>query len=125
KEINDTHAGIYDFGSTIDEFYGINEAPLKTRFINDQLVITDISKQNTTSGFAVGDIITEINHKKVNDILTEKAKYIPASNKAALLRDISSIILKTNENDIAITIQHNNGRLSDISLKTIPGQDLI
>ncbi|PWN60477.1 S41 family peptidase [Chryseobacterium viscerum] len=125
KEINDTHAGIYDFGSIIDEFYGINEAPLKTRFIGDQLVITDISKQNTASGFAVGDIITEINHKKVNDLLAEKAKYIPASNKAALLRDISSIILKTNENDIVITLQHNNGKLSDISLQTIPGQDLI
>ncbi|NIF07060.1 hypothetical protein F3J23_16605 [Chryseobacterium sp. Tr-659] len=123
-EIHDTHAGIYDFGNIIDEFYGIREAPLKTRFVDEQLVITDISKHNSVSGFSVGDIITEIDHQKVSDLLNEKAKYIPASNKASLLREISKIILKTNEDDIVLKIKKDNGEILDISSKTIPAQDM-
>ena len=120
KEINDSHAFNSDFSSTLEEFYGTNTAPLNVRFIDDQLIVTYIDHPKKASGLMVGDIITEVDHKRVSDLLTEKSKYEAASNRSALLRNISPKIIRTNENNITLTVKKSNGKTETTTLETVP-----
>ncbi|WP_300685798.1 S41 family peptidase [Chryseobacterium sp.] len=120
KEINDSHAFNSDFRSTLEEFYGTNTAPLGARFIDDQLVVTYIDNPKKTSALMVGDIITEVDHKKVGDLLTEKSKYEAASNRPALLRNMSAKIVRTNDNKITLTIKKTNGKVETTTVETVP-----
>ncbi|MFZ4931269.1 S41 family peptidase [Chryseobacterium sp. Mn2064] len=125
KEINDSHAGIYTFGDIVDEFYGFNTAPISTRFIEGQLAVTYIDTKKTSVDLSVGDIITEIDHKKVGDLLKEKAKYIPASNNASLLRYVNDYILKTNNDFTTFTLKKANGKTATVSIKTVPNETFL
>lgn len=120
KEINDSHAAISSFGSITDEYFGLNIPPIAARFIDDQMTITFIGNQVITSGLEIGDVITEVDHKKVSDLIREKAKYTISSNKSALLRDISFTILRTNEDLMTLTLKKNNRKATTISIKTVP-----
>lgn len=125
KEINDSHAGIYTFGDSIDEFYGLNTPPLSTRFIDGQLAITYIDTKETSADLAIGDIITEIDHKKVGELLKEKAKYIPASNNSSLLRYVNDYILKTNNDFTTLSLKKINGTTATVSIKTVPNETFL
>ncbi|RXM37833.1 hypothetical protein BOQ62_20625 [Chryseobacterium sp. CH21] len=120
KEINDSHAALSDFGNITEEFFGLSTPPIATRFIDDQLAITFVGNQISASGAEVGDVITEIDHKKVSELINDKAKYTISSNRATLLRDISFSILRTNEDFMILTLKKSNGKAVTVSLKTVP-----
>ncbi|MGH1520070.1 S41 family peptidase [Chryseobacterium sp. JK1] len=125
KEINDSHAGIYTFGDIVDEFYGFNTAPIATRLIDGQLAITYIDTKKTSANLSIGDIITEIDHKKISDLLKEKAKYIPASNNSSLLRYVNDYILKTNNDFTTFSLKKANGTTATISINTVPNETFL
>jgi len=118
SEINDSHAAIYNFGDAIEKFYGINKAPIVAKFVENKLVVTE---SNSQPNINIGDIITEIDNKKIEDIIKEKAKYEQASNQNGLLRNISFNIFRTNNNFLSLKIKRN--KLSDelnVNVRCIP-----
>ncbi|KYH04459.1 hypothetical protein A1704_17340 [Chryseobacterium cucumeris] len=122
SEINDSHAAIYNFGDAIEKFYGINKAPIVAKFVEDKLVVTE---SNSQPNIKIGDIITEIDHKKIEDIIKEKAKYEQASNQNGLLRNISFNIFRTNNNFLSLKIKRN--KFSDelnVNVKCIPNSSI-
>ena len=96
-EIKDTHANLWGGANRINEWKGNNYAPFHVRFIEDQLVVTDYYNPELKghADLEVGDVITSINGKTIEDILLEKSKFYPASNQAARRRDISSEIFRS------------------------------
>lgn len=103
-EIRDTHANIWRGADKVDEWKGSNYPPLHVRFIEDQLVVTDYynPELKEEAGLEIGTVITHINDRPVNDIVTDSKEYYPASNQPTRLRDISHDILRSNEGEVDI-----------------------
>jgi C-terminal processing protease CtpA/Prc len=59
-------------------------------------------KSGKETGLEIGDIISVINNKPVEEIVKERLKYSPASNYSTKLRDIATNLLRTNDTIINI-----------------------
>jgi C-terminal processing protease CtpA/Prc len=71
----------------------------------------------------IGDVISKVNNKPVQDIVMDKLKITPASNYPTQLRDIAPTLLRTN--DTAITIEFLRGDLrNNKTLKTYSPKQL-
>jgi C-terminal processing protease CtpA/Prc len=117
--IKDTHANIWGGGDKIRVRKGINYPPVHLRFVEDQLVVTDYYKEELKkeAGLEIGDIITKINGKSIDELIKEKSKYYPASNEAARLRDLSQDLLRSNSNQIQIEYKSKNTKTLKKSLQ--------
>ena len=104
-DIQDTHANLWRGANAIKDWKGKYYAPVHVRFIENQLVVTDYynPELKAKTGLKIGDIITKINGKKVEEIVTSIKKYYPASNEPTRLRDISADLLRSNQQEIAIS----------------------
>ncbi len=117
-DIQDTHANIWGGADRIAEWKGIYSPPVHVRFMENKLVVTDYynAELKDNAGLEIGDIITTINGKSVDEIIEEKSPYYPASNVPVQLRDISPDLLRSNTP--AIEIQYITGN-SETKSKTL------
>jgi len=108
-KINDSHA-VIEGSKILDKYWGINYAPIKVEFIEDKLVVTEYYNQELgeQSGLKIGDVVTRINNKTIEDLIIEMEPYVPASNQATKLRNISRDILRTNKESLKIDFIRNN-----------------
>lgn len=104
-EINDTHANLWGGGNKIAELKGNNYAPFRAEFVENKYVVTDYYNPEFAdeSKLKIGDIITHINGKSIESIVDSLKAYFPASNRAALLRDISIDLLRSSQKSIGLT----------------------
>ena len=93
-DIQDTHANLWGGADKINEWKGNYFAPIHLRFIENQLVVTDIYNPELKNkiGLEIGDVITMVNGKTIEQIIGGMSKYYPASNEPTRLRDISADI---------------------------------
>jgi len=93
--IHDTHANIWSKNEIIDDF------------IQDKAVITGFHdrEKGNMAGLKIGDILTSINGKSIDDIVTEQLKYYPASNLTTQRRDLADNLLRSNDSTLQLTIQ--------------------
>ncbi|MEM6317235.1 MAG: S41 family peptidase [Bacteroidota bacterium] len=114
-DIQDTHANLWAGADKIEAWKGNYFSPVHVRFIENQLVVTDFYnpelKQQT--GLAIGDVITTVNGKTIEQIVTEQSKYYPASNEPTRLRDISADILRSNEKEVTISYVRNGEQMNN------------
>ncbi len=103
-DIQDTHANLWGGNNKIEEWKGDYFAPVHLRFIESKLVVTDYYNHELKSetGLKIGDVITKIDDKNTNDIVSDLSKYYPASNEAARLRDISADMLRSQINEVEV-----------------------
>jgi len=108
--IHDTHANIYGGSDIINIYKGVNYVAAELNFIENRAVVTgfydDLSGKET--GLKIGDVITKINNRPVEDIVKEKLKLTPASNYPTQLRDIVPTLLRTNDTIIEIEFLRND-----------------
>lgn len=125
-DIKDTHANLWGGGDKIDEWKGTNYPPVHLRFIEDQLVVTDYYNEELKKevGLEIGDIITKINGKAIDELIEEKSKYYPASNEAARLRDMSIDLLRSNSDQVEIEYESGNANVQKKSLRLYPKDSL-
>ena len=125
-DIQDTHANLWGGADKIDEWKGINYPPIHVRFIENQLVVADYYNDELRNevGLNIGDVITKINGRSIDNIVQEKSKYYPASNMPTRLRDISADLLRSNSNKIDIEFLSNNSKAQTKSLKLYPKDSL-
>jgi C-terminal processing protease CtpA/Prc len=95
--IQDTHANLWDGGDGIEAWKGRFYPPIHVRFVEDKLVVTDYYKPELKKevGLEIGDVITRINGKAVDELVQAVSKFYPASNEAAKMRDISADLLRS------------------------------
>jgi len=116
-DIKDTHANLWGGKDKINEILGDNYPNFHVSFIENKLVIENFYNEDSPrNGLKIGDIITRINGKKVEDIVTDNQDFYPASNQPTRLRDISFNLLRTTSNSLDIEIEDNGIKL----IKTIP-----
>lgn len=96
-DIQDTHANLWGGGDKINEEKGGFYPPFHVRFIEGKLVVTDYynPELREVAGLEIGDVITHLNGKTVENLTDSLSGYYPASNMAARLRDISGDILRS------------------------------
>ncbi len=124
-DIRDTHANLWGENNKIEEWKGNYFAPVHLRFIESKLVVADYynPELKTETGLEVGDIITKIDGKTTNDIVSDLSKYYPASNEAARLRDISADMLRSQKNELEVEYLH-NGTPKTKKIKLYPENEL-
>jgi C-terminal processing protease CtpA/Prc len=85
-------------------------APFKAEFIENKLVVVDCFSPEYAeeAKLKVGDIITHINEKTIETIIDSLKFYYPASNRAVMLRDISTDLLRSTKNSININYLSDN-----------------
>ncbi|MEO2051502.1 MAG: S41 family peptidase [Allomuricauda sp.] len=125
-EVKDTHANIWEGAARLDEWKGSNYPPVHVRFIEDKLVVTDYYNEEHKDevGLEIGDVITKVNNRPVTEIVQERTKYYPASNHPTMLRDISTDLLRSNNNEIEILVASKNKTLETKTLKLYPKDSL-
>ncbi len=125
-DIQDTHANLWGGADKIDQWKGLNYAPVHVRFIENQLVVTDYYNEELKNvvGLKIGDIITKINGNLIAKMVEEKSKYYPASNEPTRLRDISADLLRSNSNSIEIEFVSGNSNPQRKTLKLYPKDNL-
>ena len=102
--IHDTHANIYGDNKALNNYLGINYSAVEVTFIENKAVVTGYYNEafGKASGLEVGDVISSINHKSIEDIVKEKLKYTPASNYPTQLRNIAMNLLRSNDSTINV-----------------------
>lgn len=123
--IHDTHANIWGRNEALDKIKGIYYAPVQIAFVENKPVITGYynDQAGKRSGLLLGDEITSVNHKPVEEIIEEELKYTPASNYPTQLRNIATKLLRSNDSAINIEYRRNN-KISSVNVKTYPAAEL-
>jgi len=123
--IHDTHANIWGSNRVLNNYFGLRYAPAKLTFIENKPVITSFynEKRGAEAGLEIGDIISAINNRPVEEIIKERLKYSPASNYPTQLRNIATKLLRTNDSIINIEIIRGD-RIESKRLKTLSPKEI-
>ena len=102
--VHDTHANIWGGNQVLINHFGLRYASVKLTFIENKPVVTGFydEKLGKETGLEIGDIISVINNRPVEEIVKERLKFSPASNYSTKLRDIAPNLLRTNDSIINI-----------------------
>jgi hypothetical protein len=124
-QIHDTHANIWGNNQVMNNFFGLNYAPVELTFIENKPVVTGYfdEKLGKESGLEIGDIITQVNNRPVEAIVNDRLKYSPASNYPTKLRDIGSNLVRTNDSTITIEFVRND-KTEKRTLKTFSSKEI-
>jgi len=118
-EINDTHANLWGGGDKIAAQRGSNYAPFRVEFIENKLVVTDYYNPEYSDAceLKIGDIITHINGESVEAIVGRLRPYYPASNDAAMLRNMAVNLLRSSQASVDVSyISSGQGKQKSLPL---------
>lgn len=112
--VKDTHANIWGENRSLDNFKGEYMLPVKTTFIDRELVITGFySEMADSSIFKKGDIIRKINGDDVSALIKKFSALSPASNVAAMLRDLpKNFLLRSKINSFQLEVSRGENKKS-------------
>ena len=118
--VQDTHAQLYGPDEIVSKFHGIRQVPIKVRFIENELVVTDLLSLDDSEKvkLEVGDVVTSIDGMSVADWIADRGRYHWASNKPTKLRNIANAILRTNNQQLSLGIKNGKATKS-VTLETI------
>ncbi|WP_055436435.1 S41 family peptidase [Lacinutrix algicola] len=112
-DIKDTHANLWGGNNKIIEQKGDYFPTFHVKFVENKLIVDAFFEEgNTPSGLELGDIITHINNKSIEDLVKEKHDFYPASNQPTRLRNISFDILQSTNNTVDLKLVRNKNALN-------------
>lgn len=123
--VHDTHSNIWGGKQVLNNHFGLRYASVELTFIESKPVVTGFydEKLGKETGLEIGDIISVINNRPVEEIVKERLKFSPASNYPTKLRDIASNLLRTNDTIINIELirgdRRDNKKIKTFSSKEI------
>lgn len=123
-KIHDTHAQMSPTPALYNHFGRFVAAPMIT-FIEQKPVVTGFYHDTfgKQSGLMVGDIVTSVNNKPIEQHIKEHSRFTPASNGAVQLRNIARQLLQTNDSVITIEFLR-AGKQCTLTLPTYSRQEL-
>jgi C-terminal processing protease CtpA/Prc len=124
--IQDTHANLWGGADQIDAWRGAYYPPVHLRYIEDQWVVADYYKAalQTQAGLKIGDRITRIKGRPIEEMVKEVSKYYPASNEPSRRREIGADLLRSNTDTIQIEFVTDNGKPQKKTLRLYPKDSL-
>lgn len=114
NKTNDGHS-IFKSKNTI-QFFGTNFFPADTKIINDYAIIKNLPNEKLAvqNNLKKGDIILEINNRKIKDIINEKYKYLNGSNSKAKLRDTYYFLANGTTEKVILKIQRKDSLFENV-----------
>lgn len=104
--VHDTHANIWGEENILDNFRGQRYSALEVKFVEEKAVVTGYYDKSLgeKTGIHVGDVISKVDGKTIDEIVKAKIDITPASNYPTKLRDIASHLLRSNQTTIDVSI---------------------
>ena len=102
-EIKDSHGFLAGGFDQLEAWKGWKFAPFRAQYIEKKWVVTDFDPNfQAETGLKIGDVITHIDGKAVEEIADSLMLYSPMSNEAAGRRDIAFDLLRSNQSAITV-----------------------
>ncbi|WP_256012198.1 S41 family peptidase [Desertivirga xinjiangensis] len=110
--IHDTHANIWG-NKFLGELRGKYRVPVQLKFVEDKLAIVAFYKDTLglKRKLRIGDVITKINGKRVNEIVKTNLPFTPASNYSTQLRDLTNTLLRADIADFKLEVLRDGRKL--------------
>lgn len=124
KELGDGHSFFNAKGDRLmGQYLGLKIIPLKVRFIEGRLVVTELIKgREEEFKVRIGDEIKTIGGRDVKEIMQEREGFYPYSNNNAKLYNLASFMLRTNKAELELGLRSEQGDFKD-SLPTVDLHD--
>lgn len=117
-KIQDTHASVWR-NKLFDDFFGEKVAPIQVKFIENKVVVVNLREEYKEANIQVGDVIVSVNGVLIDDWIKNNQKYFPSSNYPTQLRNMANKILRTNNDNLQLTLETISGK-KEVSIATIP-----
>lgn len=107
--IHDTHANVWGGNKTLEKWRGKYFPPVSVSFVGDEPVVSGVYKDSLAmlSKIERGDVIRSVNGKTVKNIIKESLPNLPASNYPTQLRDLASLLLRSADSILPVTVVRN------------------
>ena len=114
-KLNDTHSSTSSF--KLYDYFGDKFVSFDVAFIDNKAVVVKFKNDSLSKNddIRIGDVITKVDGKTVEDLMNEKQKYVEGSNKPAILKNIYWAVFNGKTESIEIEFSRNNNS----SVKTI------
>jgi C-terminal processing protease CtpA/Prc len=123
RDIADTHAETVN--EVIAAHWGLNMAPIQTRHIEAQTVVTRVlDRLSLGADIRPGDIITDIEGVAAGEKRVALRQYVSGSNDASLERGIDELIVRTPSSSIALGVLRSGVRKT-VTMTTYPLQTVL
>ena len=122
-KLDDTHASTQT--SKMFEYFGDKFTPFDVAFIDNKAVVVNLKNDSLAKNddIRIGDVITKVDGKKVEDLINENLKYAEGSNKPAILKNIYWAVFNGKTTSIEIEFSREN-KISNKTIKRYKYQDL-
>lgn len=119
--IHDTHANTHCKYQPLEEFKGKNVPYIELTYVEDKPVVTGGFHKDTAymEGMQLGDQLTKVNGKDVEQSFYDAKKYVYGSNEPTQRRNYTFSLLRTNDSILDIEYLRNGKKMCK-SLKTYP-----
>ena len=122
--IHDTHANVYG-NRALNSYFGSRYAIAELAIVEDKAVVTGFYNKTLgkESGLEVGDIVSTINNRPVEEMVKDRLYHYPASNYPTQLRDLATGLLRTSDSTISVEYIR-NGKALQTTLKTFSSKNI-
>lgn len=113
KSLNDGHSALSLRDQSViplDLIFGNFIVPFYCNIIDNKVIVRKV--ENDSIKVHRGDIILKVDGENVNELIKERARYFPASNKVAELYALSWYLLDGTTPSVTLTIQRGNNIFS-------------
>ena len=115
--IGDSHAKINNDPDALREFFGIYFTPLCLAYIDGQWIVDGFTHESTISaGMEIGDVITAINDRPIQERVAEMLPFINGSTEESRYYRLGQILLRGETAEVNLNIQ----RGSETLVITVP-----
>lgn len=116
SEVQDTHALIIKGDDKIEEWRGIYHPPFLLRMVEGQMVIVDFytndpsdnREMSNKTGMQIGDIITHVNGKKIEELINLRLSHYIGSNYTSKMLILAADLLRSNKSNVKIQYTRDN-----------------
>lgn len=117
--ITEIHDGHGFFSSSVMNKFRTGSLDIGLAYVEGKTIVYKLYNDTLKKQFSIGDEITSINGRPINNVRDSIAQYIGASNNAALQRDVSNAVFSgIVDSNVTVGYKH-NGKLSSVTLKRI------
>lgn len=110
----DAQAFLFKEKPVVKTFFGEYFAPLELKLIDNKVVVfRKLKGLSNDTNIKEGDVILAIGGKKVEDLITEKAKYFPKVNKQAYNKELMNSLLRSNSKELELTIERDDKTIQE------------
>jgi C-terminal processing protease CtpA/Prc len=111
--VNDTHANLWS-SLAVRPPTGACQLPVHVRFIEDSAVVAGYTTdaQGTASGLKIGDVLTDLDGRRIADLVQSWRPYYAASNEPTRLRDIGRSLSRGACGDAVVGIRRGTQALT-------------